>query len=256
MTNLSTRSAKSDDAGEYRQPSIRVSRFTTGLPKVLILHDHGVVVDALKMVLEDIVEIVAETTSGKSAVALSELLVPDVVVCSELVSDGLSEYFIPALLQTGSRVLYMAERPDAPRILELAELGITGVVDDGQGPQDVATGVLVLAAGGAFLPPDAVATIATEWRRNRRRGSNDVPGVELTSRELEVLGAMTDGLSTKAVAHHLGIAAKTVEHHKSRIFHKLGVKTQAQAVARATGTGVASGSLNQGHAAGSQEKGS
>jgi DNA-binding CsgD family transcriptional regulator len=46
---------------------------------------------------------------------------------------------------------------------------------------------------------------------------------------------MSDGLSTKAVAHHLGIAAKTVENHKTRIFDKLGVRTQAQAVALAIG---------------------
>ena len=52
-----------------------------------------------------------------------------------------------------------------------------------------------------------------------------------------MLGAISDGLSTKAVAHHLGIAVKTVEHHKSRIFDKLGVRTQAEAVAVALGTG-------------------
>ena len=46
---------------------------------------------------------------------------------------------------------------------------------------------------------------------------------------------MSDGLSTKAVAHQLGIAVKTVESHKTRIFGKLGVRTQAQAVALAIG---------------------
>ncbi len=69
----------------------------------------------------------------------------------------------------------------------------------------------------------------------RRRNADEHLGAELTSRELEVLGAMTDGLSTKAVAHHLGIAVKTVENHKTRIFDKLGVHSQAQAVAMAIG---------------------
>ena len=111
------------------------------------------------------------------------------------------------------------------------ELGVAGLVDAGQRPSDLADAALVLAAGGAVLPPDVVATIATEWRRNLRRGSNETHGASLTSREREVLGAMSDGMSTKAVAHYLGIAAKTVENHKTRIFDKLGVRTQAQAVA-------------------------
>jgi DNA-binding CsgD family transcriptional regulator len=42
---------------------------------------------------------------------------------------------------------------------------------------------------------------------------------------------MTEGLSTKGLARRLGISVKTVENHKTRIFNKLGVHTQAQAVA-------------------------
>lgn len=40
---------------------------------------------------------------------------------------------------------------------------------------------------------------------------------------------MAEGLSTKAIANRLGIAHKTVESHKVRIFDKLGVRSQAQA---------------------------
>jgi two-component system nitrate/nitrite response regulator NarL len=48
---------------------------------------------------------------------------------------------------------------------------------------------------------------------------------------MDVMGAMSDGLATKAIAHHLGISVKTVENHKTRIYDKLGVRSQAQAVA-------------------------
>jgi DNA-binding NarL/FixJ family response regulator len=117
----------------------------------------------------------------------------------------------------------------------LVELGITGLVDHDQPPLDLADAVLVLAAGGAVLPSDVVASITTDWRRSRRSVTNMSQGGDLTSRELEVLGAMSDGLSAKAVAHRLVIAVKTVENHKTRIFEKLGVRTQAQAVALVIG---------------------
>ena len=41
---------------------------------------------------------------------------------------------------------------------------------------------------------------------------------------------MVEGLSTKAIARRLGVAYKTVENHKIRVFEKLRVRTHAQAV--------------------------
>jgi len=59
----------------------------------------------------------------------------------------------------------------------------------------------------------------------RRRGP-----AGLTPREQEVLALVGRGLPGKQVARHLGISPKTVEHHKTRIFSKLGVANQAAAV--------------------------
>jgi DNA-binding NarL/FixJ family response regulator len=220
----------------YRRPSIKVRRFTSGLPKIVVLHDQAIIPELLKLVMADRTELVAETRSGKAAVALSELLVPDVVVVGEMLVDGVAEYYVPALLQTGTRVLLVSEPHETARLLELVELGITGIVDTDQSPEELAEAVLVLAGGGAMLSPDVVSALAADLRRARRRGPDELHGAALTSREMEVLGAMSDGLSTKAIAHHLGISVKTVESHKTRIFDKLGVHTQAQAVAIAIGT--------------------
>jgi DNA-binding NarL/FixJ family response regulator len=219
----------------YKRPSMRVSRLTTGLSKVVVLHDLALVAETIKHLLSGTAEVVAETRSGKAAVALSELLVPDVVVMGDMVFDGVPEYYVPALLQTGARVLLVSDNYDILRLLEWVELGVTGIVGYDQPPRDLADAVMILGSGGAALPPRVVATIATDWRRGRQKKTEQPGGENLTSREFEVLGAMSDGLSTKAVAHHLGISLKTVESHKTRIFGKLGVRTQAQAIALVAG---------------------
>jgi DNA-binding CsgD family transcriptional regulator len=56
------------------------------------------------------------------------------------------------------------------------------------------------------------------------------PDQTLTLREMQVLNAMSDGLSTKVAARLLGVAVKTVESHKTRVFAKLGLHSQAQLV--------------------------
>lgn len=52
----------------------------------------------------------------------------------------------------------------------------------------------------------------------------------ITARELEILGAIADGLSTREIAEKLYVSENTVKTHASRLFDKLGAKRRTQAV--------------------------
>jgi two-component system, NarL family, nitrate/nitrite response regulator NarL len=52
----------------------------------------------------------------------------------------------------------------------------------------------------------------------------------LTPREVEVLGAISNGLSNKAIARQLGISQHTVKFHVEALLHKLGAGSRAEAV--------------------------
>ena len=58
-------------------------------------------------------------------------------------------------------------------------------------------------------------------------------GALLTPRELEVLGAIGEGLTNKAIARRLGISLHTVKFHAESLFRKLGARTRTEALARA-----------------------
>jgi DNA-binding NarL/FixJ family response regulator len=60
----------------------------------------------------------------------------------------------------------------------------------------------------------------------------------LSLREIQVLGEIGAGSTTRVVAEAMGISPKTVENHKQRIFTKLGVQNQAHAVAVAMRQGL------------------
>jgi DNA-binding NarL/FixJ family response regulator len=60
----------------------------------------------------------------------------------------------------------------------------------------------------------------------------------LTPRELEVLAAMADGLSNKAIARRLAISFHTVKFHVAAILEKLGADTRTEAVMRAAQRGL------------------
>lgn len=60
----------------------------------------------------------------------------------------------------------------------------------------------------------------------------------LTPREVEVLVALSDGLSNKAVGRRLDISQHTVKFHVESVFRKLGVTTRAEAVAKGLRRGL------------------
>ena len=94
------------------------------------------------------------------------------------------------------------------------------------------------------------ATPAARYVRSRWRevGSGSVPRgptqatlsnpAHLTRRQLEVLELVARGLSNAAIAERLVVSKKTVEHHVSAIFAKLGVDSRAAAVVAAQQLGV------------------
>jgi DNA-binding CsgD family transcriptional regulator len=56
----------------------------------------------------------------------------------------------------------------------------------------------------------------------------------LTPRELEVLAALAEGLTNKAIARRLSISLHTVKFHIESLFRKLGARTRTEAVAKAS----------------------
>jgi DNA-binding CsgD family transcriptional regulator len=61
---------------------------------------------------------------------------------------------------------------------------------------------------------------------------------QLTTRELEVLRLLCDGLRNSEIAERLCRSVRTVDHHVAAVFGKLGVGSRAEAVAAAMRTGI------------------
>jgi DNA-binding CsgD family transcriptional regulator len=85
-------------------------------------------------------------------------------------------------------------------------------------------------------------------RRLRQRGARGLPRgprkatrenpAELTTRELEVLELVAQGLGNAEIANRLFVSEKTIAHHVSAILRKLDARTRAQATAHAARMGI------------------
>jgi DNA-binding NarL/FixJ family response regulator len=52
----------------------------------------------------------------------------------------------------------------------------------------------------------------------------------LTSREMEILGLMAEGMRNRAIAARLGISSHTAKFHVASILEKLGARSRTEAV--------------------------
>jgi DNA-binding NarL/FixJ family response regulator len=134
------------------------------------------------------------------------------------------------LLQAVNRFADLGARLDAARTrLELAR-SLAG------GAPEVAVDTArhahtELEALGAVRDADAAAALMRSLGAKGRAGPR-ATGL-LSKRETEVLRLLAEGRSNRAIGERLFISPKTVEHHVSRIYSKLGLGTRAEAAAYA-----------------------
>lgn len=109
------------------------------------------------------------------------------------------------------------------------------------GTDSEAEGLLPESAGAAEIDAALRAVahgLIVRSPGSRKPGFSAVQEAEartlLTPREAQILDAIADGLTNKAIARRLGISLHTVKFHVESVFRKLGASTRTEAVARAT----------------------
>lgn len=210
--------------------------------RVVLCHQSTFLRDVLRILAStrDVV-VVGEADGPATLLDLCGAEQPDVVLTEASFGDGtVVEDLLAELLAGGTKVAVLCDDPSPERLTGILARGASGFLRPSASPDEVVEALRSLAVGAAALEPEAAGTILEQWRR-LRAGSGSPSGSalpSLTAREHDVLEAMTDGLATKAVAQRLGMAVKTVENHKTRVFDKLGVRTQAAAVSFAISNGL------------------
>jgi DNA-binding NarL/FixJ family response regulator len=106
------------------------------------------------------------------------------------------------------------------------EAGCVGMLAKDR-PMDELLGAIRSASKGELVfRADEMNKLLTYFRKSP---SNDADG--LTTRELEVLQLLAEGVSTDGIAEKLFISINTVRNHVSKILMKLGAHSKLEAVA-------------------------
>jgi len=202
--------------------------------RVVLAEDHAVVRAGLERLLATAgdIEVVGQAVDGEQAVKLVAETRPDVVLMDiEMPNLNGIQATKRIMEESGEvQVVVLTSFADREKIEAALDAGAIGYLLKDAEPEDVIRGVQAAARGESPLAPKAARTLLA--------ARADRPELQLSERELDVLGCVGQGLPNKLIARKLGISEKTVKAHLTRIFQQLGVTDRTQAALWAKEHGI------------------
>lgn len=202
--------------------------------RVLLVDDHAVVREGLKMVLERDPRIRIEGEAGTAQTALDEArrLKPDVVLLDIRLPDGDGVQVCGDILEQSpqTRVLFLTSYADDDTVLGAVLAGAQGYLIKEIGAEPLIESIKRVADGESILDPAATQRVLT-WVKTHGGAPSDAAPEALSVQEHRVLALVAEGKTNKEIAADLGLSPKTVKNYLSTIFQKLQVTRRSQAAA-------------------------
>jgi DNA-binding NarL/FixJ family response regulator len=129
--------------------------------------------------------------------------------------------------------------PEPAMMVRAIEAGACGFIPKTQAADELVRVVRQAASGEMVLPAGDMHTVMSGlWEGQRVRSDTDRLRRLLTSREIDILHGVANGLSTSELARALHISTATVQTHVKNILLKLGVHSKLEAVTFALRRGL------------------
>jgi DNA-binding NarL/FixJ family response regulator len=209
--------------------------------RVLVVDDQTMVRAGFHLLLADEpdIEVVAEASNGREAVAQAARFRPDVILMDIRMPemDGLEATRRILATDTDARVLVLTTFDLDDYVFEALRAGASGFVLKDEPPEQLLGAVRTVAAGEALLSPSVTRRVIRRFATVRRQAP-PAAVADLTPRELEVLRLITRGLSNAEIGAELFISDTTVKTHVTRLLQKLDLRDRAQAIVLAYQTGL------------------
>jgi two-component system, NarL family, response regulator len=190
---------------------------------VLIADDYPIVREGLAMLINrrSDMQVIAEACDGREAVDKYVALSPDIVLL-ELklpLMDGIETVMSICAKAPAARLVVFTMCQGEEDIYRALRAGAYGYLFKNTSLNELVECILAVAQGNRWIPPAVAARLG---KRVADRG--------LTTRETQVLRAVTSGKSNKEIGGALDISESTVKVHMTHILEKLNVAGRTEAI--------------------------
>ncbi|TND10597.1 MAG: LuxR family transcriptional regulator [Bacteroidetes bacterium] len=200
--------------------------------RILIADDHRLMAEGLALVFNEAngFFVCGTAANGVEAVALFNKLRPDIVLMDIDMPQMNGIEATSAIIKTDpdQKILLLTMHDQRSLLRKALDAGASGVVLKIAGSEELLKAVHEILAGGRYISEEARA--ALDGKSDSGIKTDEEPAEQLTSREIEIIRLIAEGLTNTEIGEKLFISPRTVDTHRTNIFRKLNVSNAADLI--------------------------
>lgn len=199
--------------------------------RLAILDDHQIVIDGLKLLLQNnpSFTIIAESNSAEEMLQLLHYNAPDILLTDITMPHGMSGFELSVTVKKEMphiKILALSMNEDGAIITKMIEqANIDGYIPKATGQKELLTAIEKIVAGEKYFAADVLQQY--ELYKSIRNENDEL---NLTARELQIIECILKHYSNKQIADELFISERTVETHRKNIYRKTNTKGEASLI--------------------------
>ena len=208
--------------------------------QLIIADDQRLFRQSLRVVLdhEPGMKVLGEASDGQEAYEQAKALRPDVVLMDVEMPklDGIAATRLLVKALVGIRILILSSYSDDDRVLHGIQAGAVGYIVKDSTPEEFVKIIRATYAGEEISSPYLANLHPVVLARLRGglakadRASREIPELQLSARQREIVHLLVHGKSNKEMANRLNLSGDTIKAHLQHIFRKIGVSSRLEAV--------------------------
>ncbi len=209
---------------------------------IVIADDHPMVRTGLRSMLNaPRLSIVGEAGNGEEAVQLALAKQPTLVLMDIRMPkmDGIQALEAIKSAQSPSRVIMLTTYRSTTYLLRSLSSGAAGFVLKDTSRDELLATIYAVASGASMVDNQFLQSVLRNLEKESETLDAPLGTVEpLTTREMDILRLLVEGLTNQAIGEALGLSAGTVKGYAHTIIQKLGTNDRTQAAVKAIRLGL------------------
>jgi two-component system, NarL family, nitrate/nitrite response regulator NarL len=177
-------------------------------------------------------EVVAEAGSDEETVEIVRSELPDLLLLDLSMPrrSGLEALRALGCCEHRLRTIILSGTLDRSQLVSAIQLGACGVIRKDATIESLFEAMAHVAAGASWIDQLLVSDLMDVVRALAHLPSGTAPGrpYGLTRRERDVLSLVAEGFNNKEIAQRFALSERTVKHHLTRIFDKVGADNRVE----------------------------
>ena len=219
--------------GENKPQRKNVIESKNTMLKILLAEDHNIVRSGIRSLLEDdeCIAIVAEAVNGSQALDYIKNNEPIDIVLTDIdmpVMDGISLIREVKKLNPHIKIVILSMHDNEKYVAQAFEAGASGYLLKNVAADELIFALKYINRGGKYVCAElSMSMLAGVLKKVTGSISTAKSAVEFSSREIQVLELIAEGLTNQEMSDRLFISKRTVEGHRQSLTDKTGCRNTA-----------------------------